>query len=152
MYAYDLINCITNSTNQNVREFWKFYHGPGIKSVMLGNPSTTTYLRFNDLLTRCPNLTVELFDMSLPQNTTIFKSGTLVSRHNVTNVTVNVRIIKFLSLRLASPLDFHKTKLEHCRTFASSRRYLSVIHMETMEKNLFHDIELLFLHTLKLVY
>jgi hypothetical protein len=51
MYAYDVINCITNNSNEYLAQFWKFYRGDGLKF------NSILYMRYEDLLKDCVDLT-----------------------------------------------------------------------------------------------
>jgi hypothetical protein len=93
MYAYNMINCLTNNSNEYISQFWNFYRGPGLLSSMKdkdhgiqndvirssgpSSPSTNDYLRFKDLHLACPNLTSEFTHR--PVNNKLFNQDLVIS-------------------------------------------------------------------------
>jgi hypothetical protein len=84
MYAYNLVNCVTNNSNKYVSQFWKFYRGQGLQKKKFGYPgmikdrkSTVDYFRFTDLNSNCPNLNASSVDF--PGQTIPFENDLEVS-------------------------------------------------------------------------
>jgi hypothetical protein len=117
LFAYDFINCITTDENPLVKEFWKYYRGPGVISRALLDMNSlnirsilndrrrdisprTEYLRFKDLRQKCLDLTVATFAVSRPDHFTTWKSGIVISQHStetLVSMTVSVLIVRVFS-------------------------------------------------------
>jgi hypothetical protein len=84
MYPFNLVNCVTNNSNEYVSQFWKFYRGAGlprgrprILMIKFNTRTTEEYLRFKDLQSICPNINVSF--MRQPRNLIPLEDGLLVS-------------------------------------------------------------------------
>jgi hypothetical protein len=100
MYAYDVLNCITTGGSRHVKEFWKFYVGSGASATAHTLPTTMDYLRFMDVQLKCPNLTLDIVDIKLPENLSLFKRDVLVSKHLVEKAIMDFENTKFLYVKL----------------------------------------------------
>jgi hypothetical protein len=77
MYAYDVINCVTNNTKGLVSQFWRFYGGTGF--FRKHQKSTESFIRFQDLGQDCVDLS-KAYERRIYSNNHIqFKKGISVS-------------------------------------------------------------------------
>jgi hypothetical protein len=97
LYAYNLVNCFTNTSNEYVSQFWKFYRGTGLPNEEKRNKSaidftlssgdqpltasTIDYLRFVDLQSKCPTFAADYGVNYEFNNTESFGEDFLVSRY-----------------------------------------------------------------------
>jgi hypothetical protein len=97
LYAYNLVNCFTNTSNKYVSQFWKFYRGTGLPNEEKRNKSavdfttgsedqplrasTIDFLRFEDLQSKCPTFAADYNAKYEFNNTESFGEDLVVSRY-----------------------------------------------------------------------